>query len=388
MTGPAASGVPAPATHLTTDEQLLQQSVDAFARDVLARDAAARDANGSMPGPLIEELFALGLMGVEVPEALGGPGGSFMHVVLTVEALSRVDPSVALLVDVQNTLVVKALLQWGTEAQRVRWLPPLTSRDVGAYALTEAASGSDAFALETRAERAAGGYRLSGRKQWITNAAEARVFLIFATVDRTAGYKGITAFVVPRESAGLRVGRKEDKLGIRASSTCELVLDDCFVADDQVLGDVGAGYRVAIETLNQGRIGIGAQMVGIADAALAHAVAHARDRRQFGHALADFQGVQFQIARMATDVATARLLVYHAARVCASGLAVQTEAAMAKLVASETAERVTSQAINLLGGLGFMKESPVGRLYRDAKIGQIYEGTSNMQLLTIAKALV
>jgi alkylation response protein AidB-like acyl-CoA dehydrogenase len=344
------------------------------------------DAAASMPRSLIDQLFALGLMGMCVPDTLGGAGSRFMHVVVAVEALSRVDPSVGLIVDVQNTLVVGALLRWGTPEQQRRWLPGLTARQVGAYALSEAASGSDAFGLETTARRVDGGYRLSGRKLWITNASDADLFLVFATVDRTLRHRGVTAFIVPRSTAGLSVGRKEDKLGIRASSTCEVVLDDCLVPDDQVLGQVGQGYKVAIETLNEGRIGIGAQMVGLAAGALDHALAHARERRQFGRPIAEFQAVQFQLARMAVEVESARLLVYHAARLCDAGRPIQVEAAMCKLVASETAERVASQAVNLLGAAGFVKDSPVEKLYRDAKIGQIYEGTSNLQLQTIAKA--
>jgi alkylation response protein AidB-like acyl-CoA dehydrogenase len=308
--------------------------------------------------------------------------------VLAIEELSRVDPSVAVLVDVQNTLVVNAILRWGSEAMQARLLPGLASRMVGAYALSEAASGSDAFALQTRAHADGQAYVLSGRKLWITNAAEADIFIVFATVNPDAGYRGITAFVVERGTAGFTVAGKEDKLGIRASSTCELVLDDCRVDSANVLGEVGKGYKVAIETLNEGRIGIGAQMLGLAEGALGHAVKYTKERRQFGRPIADFQAVQFQLARAATDIEAARLLVYNAARRRDAGLPFVTEASMCKLFASEVAERVASLAVNLFGGYGFVKDYPVEKLYRDAKIGQIYEGTSNLQLQTIAKQIL
>jgi alkylation response protein AidB-like acyl-CoA dehydrogenase len=327
-------------------------------------------------------------MGIEVPDAQGGSGGTFFHAVLAVEALSRVDPSVGVLVDVQNTLMVTAVSRWGTAAQKAHWLPALASRNIGAYALSEAGSGSDAFALATRATRTGDQFVLNGRKLWITNAHEADVFIVFATVDPSAGYRGITAFLVERGTPGLSVGRKEDKLGIRASSTCELVLDQCVVPVSAVLGEVGKGYKTAIETLNEGRIGIGAQMVGLAQGAFDHAVAYTKDRRQFGKAISDFQGVQFQLARAATEIESARLLVYNAARLRDAGVPFQREAAMCKLVASEVAERVASLAVNLFGGYGFVKDAPVEKLYRDAKIGQIYEGTSNLQLQTIAKLLL
>jgi alkylation response protein AidB-like acyl-CoA dehydrogenase len=387
MTGLGDSSAPAPPTTLTSDEQILQDTVRDFADRVVRPLTREMDATASMPRALIDQLFSLGLMGMCVPDTLGGAGSRFMHVVVAVEALSRVDPSVGLIVDVQNTLVAGALLRWGTPDQQRRWLPGLIAREVGAYALSEASSGSDAFSLETTARRVDGGYRLSGRKLWITNAREADVFLVFASVDRALRHRGVTAFIIARTAPGLSVGRKEDKLGIRASSTCEVVLDECIVPDDQVLGEVGQGYKVAIETLNEGRIGIGAQMVGLASGALDYARRHARERRQFGRPIAEFQAVQFQLARMAVEVEAARLMVYHAARLCDAGRPLQTEAAMCKLVASETAERVASQAVNLLGASGFVKDSPVEKLYRDAKIGQIYEGTSNMLLLTIGKAL-
>ncbi len=385
MIGPSDSAAPGPLTALAEDERLLQSTVRAFARETVAPLVRQMDADAHIPRGLIDRLFELGLMGIGVPEALGGGGGCFFHAVLAVEELARVDPAVALVVDVQNTLVLNAITRWGTRAQQRAWLPDLTSRHVGAYALSEAESGSDAFALRTTARDDGAHYRLRGRKQWITNAAEAERFIVFATVDADAGHRGITAFVVDRDTPGLSVGHKEDKLGIRASSTCELVLDDCAVPKDHVLGDVGRGYTVAIETLNEGRIGIGAQMVGLAAGALAHAVRYTRERRQFGRPVAEFQGVQFQLARAAADVDAARLCVYNAARLRDAGASCRTEAAVCKLLASETAERVASLAVNLHGGAGFVKESPVEKLYRDAKIGQIYEGTSNLLLQTIAK---
>jgi alkylation response protein AidB-like acyl-CoA dehydrogenase len=327
-------------------------------------------------------------MGIEIPEAHGGAGATFFHAVLAVEAISRVDPSVGVLVDVQNTLVVNALLRWGSPDVIGTYLPRLAAGAVGAYALSEAASGSDAFALATRAIDVGDGYRLNGRKLWITNAAEAEIFIVFATRDPDAGYRGITAFLLERDTPGLVVGRKEDKLGIRASSTCELVLEDCVVPYARVLGDPGRGYRIAIETLNEGRIGIGAQMVGLAQGALDHAVSYVKERRQFGKAIAEFQGVQFQIARAAVVIQAARIRVYDAARRREAGDPFVAEAAMGKLFSSEVAERTASLAVNLLGGYGFVKDAPVEKLYRDAKIGQIYEGTSNLQLQTIAKAVL
>ena len=378
----------APAGALSDDELLLQSSVREFAAADVAPLSREMDARGAIDPTLLARLFDLGLMGLTVPERFGGAGGTLMHAVLAVEALSAVDPSVGLIVDVQNTLVNGALLRWGTDAQQQAWLPRLVNTDVGAYALSESGAGSDAFALESRAERVAGGYRLTGRKLWITNAHEAILFIVFATIDRSRGHRGITAFLVPRDTPGLTVGHKEDKLGIRASSTCELVLDGCEVSDEQVLGTPGEGYKVAMETLNEGRIGIGAQMVGLADGALRHSIDHVTMRQQFGQPIAAFQGVQFQVARAATDVEAARALVYGAARLAASKAPVVTAGAMCKLFASEVAERVASLAINLLGGSGFVKDSPVERLYRDAKIGQIYEGTSNLQLQTIAKQVL
>lgn len=387
MTSPSAE-LPAPLTTLTDDERLLRQSAREFALQELAPRARPMDEAARFDPALLSRLFAMGLMGVEVPERLSGGGGTFFHSVLVVEELSRVDPAVGVLVDVQNTLVVNALLRWGTDAQQRVWLPRLAADAVGAYALSEAGSGSDAFALTTRATRSGDDYVIDGRKLWITNAVEASLFIVFATIDPQAGYRGITAFLVPRDTPGLVVGKKEDKLGIRASSTCEVVFDGCRVPVASVLGEVGKGYKVAIETLNEGRIGIGAQMLGLAQGALDHAIAYTKARRQFGKAIADFQGVQFQLARAAMEVESARLLVYNAARLRDAHQPFLPEAAMCKLMASEVAERTASLAINLFGGYGFVKDAPVEKLYRDAKIGQIYEGTSNLQLQTIAKALL
>ena len=383
-----ALDLPPALTTLTEDERLLRQSVREFALQELAPRARAMDEAARLDPALLARLFAMGVMGVEVPEGHGGGGGTFFHSVLVVEELSRVDPAVGVLVDVQNTLVINALLRWGTDEQQRAWLPRLAADAVGAYALSEAGSGSDAFALTTRATREGDGYVIDGRKLWITNAAEASLFIVFATLDPAAGYKGITAFLVPRDTPGLTIGKKEDKLGIRASSTCELVFEGCRIPASAVLGEVGKGYKVAIETLNEGRIGIGAQMVGLAQGALDHAIAYTKQRKQFGKAIADFQGVQFQLARAAMEVESARLLVYNAARLRDAKQPFLTEAAMGKLLASEVAERTASLAINLFGGYGFVKDAPVEKLYRDAKIGQIYEGTSNLQLQTIAKALL
>ena len=373
---------------LTEEEILFRDTVFAFAAREIRPRVREMDEHAGMPRQLIDQLFELGVMGIEIPDAHGGAGGSFFLSVLAVEALSRVDPSVGVLVDVQNTLVVNALLRWGRTDLQQTWLPRLASRAVGAYALSEAQSGSDAFALTTRATPAADGFILNGRKLWITNAAEAAVFIVFATVDPAAGYRGITAFVVERGTPGFSIGRKEDKLGIRASSTCELLFEDCQLTAAHVLGEVGKGYKVAIETLNEGRIGIGAQMVGLAQGALDHACEYVQARSQFGKRIAEFQGVQFQLARAATDLEAARLLVYNAARLRDAGRPFLTEAAMCKLFASEMAERTASLAVNLLGGNGFVKDYPVEKLYRDAKIGQIYEGTSNLQLQTIARQLL
>jgi alkylation response protein AidB-like acyl-CoA dehydrogenase len=388
MSTPSAEAPLTPLTELAEDERLLRASVREFADAQIRPLVREMDEHAKIPRDLIDRLFDLGVMGIEIPESFGGGGGRFFHSVLVVEELSRVDPSVGVLVDVQNTLVVNALLRWSDADLKARVLPRLASRSVGAYALSEAGSGSDAFALQTRARQDGDAWVLGGRKLWITNGNEAEVFVVFATVNPEAGYRGITAFVVERGMPGFTVGTKEDKLGIRASSTCELLFEDCRVPAANVLGQVGKGYKVAIETLNEGRIGIGAQMLGLAEGALDHAVKYTRERRQFGHAIAEFQGVQFQLARVATDIEAARLLVYNAARLRDAGRPFLTEAAMAKIFASEVAERTASLAVNLFGGYGFVKDYPVEKLYRDAKIGQIYEGTSNLQLQTIAKQIL
>ena len=375
-------------TTLHEDEALFRHSVHEFADREIRPLVRAMDEEATIPRQLIDKLFDLGVMGIEIPEAHGGAGASFFHAVLAVEALSRVDPSIAVMVDVQNTLVINALLRWGADDLARRHLPGLAGDTVGAYALSEAGSGSDAFALVTRASESPDGFVLNGRKLWITNGGEAGLFIVFATISPDAGYRGITAFIVERDSPGFTVGKKEDKLGIRASSTCELLLENCRVPRTNVLGEIGKGYKVAIETLNEGRIGIGAQMIGLAQGALDHAIQYTRERRQFGKAIADFQAVQFQIARAATEIEAARLMVYNAARLRDAGEPFVKEAAMCKIFSSEVAERVTSLAVNLYGGYGFVKDYPVEKLYRDAKIGQIYEGTSNLQLQTIAKQIL
>ena len=381
----------APLTQLSEEELLFQASVRRFAAERLAPHVRAMDDAGVFRKELLTELFELGLMAVDVPEEYGGQGGTFFQAILAIEELAKVDPSASVIVDVQNTLFNNALVRWANNDQRQRWLPRAAKDALASYALSEAGSGSDAFALTTRAfdTSAVGGeYRLTGRKLWITNAAEASLFLVFATVNPEAGYKGITAFLIERDFPGFAVGKKEDKLGIRASSTCELILDDCRVPKANVIGEVGQGYKIAIETLNQGRIGIGAQMTGLAAGALGHAIAYARERKQFGKPIAEFQGVQFDLAEMAVDVEAARLMVYNAARLKDAGQPYLMEAAMCKYYASQVAERVASRAIEVLGGVGFTKDYPVEKLYRDAKIGRIYEGTSNMQRLTIAKQLL
>jgi alkylation response protein AidB-like acyl-CoA dehydrogenase len=388
MTTQPADAPPVPLTELTEDERLLRESVRQFAEAQVRPLVREMDEQARIPRALIDKLFDLGVMGIEIPEALGGSNGRFFHAVLAVEELSRVDPSVGVLVDVQNTLVINALLRWAGPDLKGHVLPRLASQSLGAYALSEAGSGSDAFALQTRAREDGDAWLVTGRKLWITNAAEADLFIVFATIDPEAGYRGITAFVIEKGMPGFTVGKKEDKLGIRASSTCEILLEDCRVPKAGVLGEPGKGYKVAIETLNEGRIGIGAQMVGLAAGALDQAVRYTKERRQFGKPIAEFQGVQFQLARAATDVEAARLLVYNAARLRDEGRPFLTEAAMCKIFASEVAERVASLAVNLFGGYGFVKDYPVEKLYRDAKIGQIYEGTSNLQLQTIAKQLL
>ena len=381
--------MPPPAlTSLSDDEVLFRHSVYEFADRDIRPHVRQMDDEAKIPRELIDRLFELGVMAIEIPDEFGGSGATFFHSILAIEALSRVDPSVSVLVDVHNTLVINALLRWGSEEQKRGLLPRLAESTVGAYALSEAGSGSDAFALATRGAARGSDYLLNGRKLWITNGNEADLFIVFANVNPDAGYRGITAFLVDRGTPGFTIGKKEDKLGIRASSTCELIFENCAVAADRVLGDVGKGYKVAIETLNEGRIGIGAQMLGLAQGALDHTVAYTKERKQFGNAIASFQGVQFQLARAATDIEAARLLVYNAARLRDAGQPFLQEAAMCKLFASEVAERVTSLAVNLFGGNGFVKDYPVEKLFRDAKIGQIYEGTSNLQLQTIAKQLL
>ncbi len=379
---------PAPLTALTEDEILFRDNVRQFAEERVRPLAKEMDQKAVFDKDLIHQFFQLGLMGIEVPEQYGGGGGKFFEAIVAVEELSRADASAGVIVDVQNTLVNNAFLGWATEEQRKRYLPRMTSDTVGAYALSEAGSGSDAFALQTKAELKDGDYVLNGRKLWITNGKEAGIFILFATVDPSAGYKGITAFIIEKEFPGFTVGKKEDKLGIRASSTCELILEDCRVPKENVLGEVGKGYKIAIETLNEGRIGIGAQMLGVARGAWEYAAKYAQERKQFGKTLSDFQGIQFQIAQMATDIEAARLLVYNAARMKDAGVSFVKEAAMAKLFCSQVAERVSSLAIEIYGGYGFTKDYPVEKYWRDSKIGKIYEGTSNMQLATIAKLVI
>jgi short/branched chain acyl-CoA dehydrogenase len=379
---------PQPLTVLTEDEKLFQSTVRKFARERVRPYVREMDEAGQFRKDIIQQFFELGLMGIEIPEEYGGQGGSFFQAILAVEELSAVDPSAGVIVDVQNTICNNALLKWATPEQKAKYLPRLAENMVASYALSEAGSGSDAFSMATCAEDRGDHFLLTGRKLWITNAAEADLFIVFANLNPEAGYRGITAFLVERGFAGFTVGKKEDKLGIRASSTCELILEDCRVPRANVLGEAGKGYKVAIETLNEGRIGIGAQMIGLAKGALHHAIAYTKARKQFGTPIADFQSVQHQLARAAVDVEAATLSVYNAARLREAGRPFLTEAAICKILSSEVAERVASLAVNLFGGNGFVKEYPVEKLYRDAKIGQIYEGTSNLQLQTIAKQLL
>jgi len=376
---------PAPLTHLTEDEILFRDNIRRFAEEKIRPLVKEMDEKGQFDHTLLEQFFQLGLMGIEIPEQYDGGGGKFFEAILAVEEFSRVDASAGVVVDVQNTLVANALLKWANEDQKRRYLPKLANDTVGAYALSEAGSGSDAFALQTRAESRGNDHVLNGRKMWITNGKEAGLFILFATVDASKGYKGITAFLIEKNFPGFTVGKKEDKLGIRASSTCELILEDCRVPAENVLGEVGKGYKIAIETLNEGRIGIGAQMLGVAQGAWEYAMKYAQERKQFGKAIGEFQGIQFQIAQMATEIEAARLMVYNAARMKDAGMDFVKEAAMTKLFASQVAERVTSLAIEIFGGYGFTKDYPVEKYWRDSKIGKIYEGTSNMQLATIAK---
>lgn len=391
-----------PLTALSEEEQLFFATVRKFTQETIAPAVRVMDDEQQFSPGLIDKLFELGLMGIQIPEALGGADGSFFDAVLAVEAIATVDPAVAVLVDVHNTLVVNALQRWARGDQKNKWLAKMAGGTVGAYALSEAGSGSDAFALQTRAEKvelprasqdeassiaagAAGAYRLNGRKLWISNAREAGLFLVFATLDPAAGYRGITAFLVEKGMAGFSVGRKEDKMGIRASSTCELLFDNCIVPATNLLGEEGRGYKIAIETLNEGRIGIGAQMLGLAEGAWGHAARYAKERRQFGKPIAEFQSVQFALAEMATEIEAAKLMVYNAARLKDAGASYVREAAMCKLFASDVAERVASRCVEIFGGNGFVRDYPAEKYYRDAKIGKIYEGTSHMQLMTIAK---
>jgi short/branched chain acyl-CoA dehydrogenase len=385
---PVTGTVMRPLTVLEEEERLFQESVRRFANERLRPWVRQMDEEAKFSPALLRELFELGLMGIEIDEQYGGQGGTFFQSILAIEELAKVDPSASVIIDVQNTLVNNAIRRWGTAEQRTRCLTRLAQTTVGAYALSEPHSGSDAFALSTRAVRDGDGFRLTGRKLWITNAAEAELFVVFATVDPGAGYRGITCFLLNRKAEGFAVGKKEDKLGIRASSTCELILENVHASPGDVLGELGKGYKIAIETLNEGRIGIGAQMLGLAEGALAHAIAYARERKQFGQRIGNFQGVQFELAEMASRVEAARLMVYNAARLRDAGQPFVTEAAMAKYFSSTIAEDVASKAVEVLGGVGFTKDYPVEKLYRDAKIGRIYEGTSNMQRLTIAKALL
>jgi butyryl-CoA dehydrogenase/short/branched chain acyl-CoA dehydrogenase len=384
----AVQSVNPPLTSLSEDEVLFRENVRQFAEEKVRPLAKEMDEKGMFDHSLIEQFFQLGLMGIEIPEQYGGAGGKFFEAILTVEELSRADASAGVVVDVQNTLVNNALLRWATAEQKRRYLARMAADTVGAYALSEAGSGSDAFALQTRAGLKGTDYVLNGRKLWITNGKEAGIFVLFATVDPAAGYRGITAFIIEKDFPGFTVGKKEDKLGIRASSTCELILEDCRVPKDNVLGEIGKGYKIAIETLNEGRIGIGAQMLGVARGAFEYAAKYAQERKQFGKSLAEFQGIQFQIAQMATEIEAARLMVYNAARMKDAGVPFVKEAAMTKLFCSQVAERVTSLAVEIYGGVGFTKDYPVEKYWRDAKIGKIYEGTSNMQLSTIAKLVL
>ncbi len=377
-----------PLTDLSEDEGMFRNQVRQFAEEKVRPLVSKMDAEARIPRELIEACFELGIMGIEIPEKHSGAGGTFFMSILAVEELARVDASLAVLVDVQNTLVNNALLRWGSEDQRARYFPKLAGQWVGAYALSEAGSGSDAFALSCRAVDKGDHYELTGRKLWITNAAEAELFVVMATLDPGRGYKGITSFLVERGFPGFAVGKKEDKLGIRASSTCELILEGCRVPRENVLGEVGKGYKIAIETLNEGRIGIGAQMVGLAQGSFEHGVKYAQERQQFGKPIAEFQAVQFQLADLATEIEAARLLTYNAARRREVGAAFLKEAAMAKLFASRAAEHVTSKVIEVYGGYGFTREYPVEKYFRDQKVGQIYEGTTNMQLLVIAKQVL
>jgi len=375
-------------TTFSDEETMFRDAVASFAEEEVRPRVQQMEQAAKLDPTLVPKYFEMGLMGIEVGEQYGGAGGSLTMVTIAVEEISKVDASAAIMVDVQNTLVNYPINRYGSEAQKAKYLSRLTSAAVGAYALSEPGSGSDAFGMATRATRADGGWRLDGSKLWITNGAEAELFVVFANTDPAQGYRGITAFIVERGAEGFAVGKKEDKLGIRASSTVALHFESVFVPDENVLGEVGKGYKIAIETLNEGRIGIGAQMIGVAGGALAAATAYLKERRQFGKALAEFQGIQFQVAQAATELEAARLMVYNASRLKDAGHDIAKEGAMAKLYASQVCERVTSLCVELFGGYGYVKEYPVEKFYRDAKIGTIYEGTSNMQLQTIAKAVL
>jgi butyryl-CoA dehydrogenase/short/branched chain acyl-CoA dehydrogenase len=377
-----------PLTTFSEDEQMFRESVREFAEGEIRKRVEEMDEQAHLDEAVTKQCFELGLMGIETPEEFGGAGGTFFQAILAVEELSRVDASVGVLVDVQNTLVNNALIRWGSPDQKKKYLPELASEKVGAYALSEAASGSDAFAMQTRAVDGGDHFVINGRKLWITNGKEAEIFVLFANANPEAGYRGITAFIVERGFAGFTVGKKENKLGIRASSTTELILEDCKVPKENVLGEVGKGYKTSIETLNEGRIGIGAQMIGLARGALECALRYTAERQQFGKSINQFQGLQFQLAEMATDLEAARLMVYNAARMKDAGQNFVKEAAMAKLYSSRAAERITSRAIEMYGGYGYVKDYPVEKYWRDSKIGAIYEGTSNMQLQTIAKLII
>jgi butyryl-CoA dehydrogenase/short/branched chain acyl-CoA dehydrogenase len=377
-----------PLTTLSEDEQMFRASVREFAEGELRKRVEEMEEQGHLDPALIKQCFELGLMGIETPDEFGGAGGSFFQAILAVEELSRVDASVGVFVDVQNTLVNNALIRWGNQEQKAKYLSQLAGEKVGAYALSEAGSGSDAFAMQTRAVDGGDHFVVNGRKLWITNGKEAEIFVLFANANPEAGYRGITAFIVEKGFAGFAVGKKENKLGIRASSTTELILEDCIVPKENVLGEIGKGYKVSIETLNEGRIGIGAQMIGIGAGALESSLRYTTEREQFGKNINEFQGVQFQLAEMATDLEAARLMVYNAARMKDAGQNFVKEAAMAKLFSSRAAERITSKAIELYGGYGYVKDYPVEKYWRDSKIGAIYEGTSNMQLQTIAKLII
>ncbi len=377
-----------PVTTLSEEEQLFREMVRGFAEEKVRPHVMEMDRAAKLPRELIDQLFALGVMGIELPTAYGGAGANFLIAILAIEELARVDPSVAVCVDVQNTLMNNALLRWLTPAQKEQFLPRLARDVVGAYALSEPGSGSDAFAMATQARLDGDTFVLNGRKLWITNGAEAGLYLLFANADPAKGYKGITGFVVEREFPGFSVGKKEDKLGIRASSTCELILDDVRVPRANVVGEVGQGYKVAIETLDEGRIGIGAQMIGLAQGAFEAALAYAKERRQFGRVIADFQAIQFQLAELATEIEAGRLMVYNTARMKEAGQSFVRQAAMTKYFCSQVGERVASQALEVFGGVGFTKDFPAEKFYRDAKIGKIYEGTSNIQLQTIARTFL